>query len=145
MVEAQIKMKDILTNRTGLPPRCQEQLIELGSKGDASSGGRDEVIERLDSRVVPGKEQPPRPPVPPRERKHSIQARQHIGPPQGQGFEKNFRIAMRPKTNALDLQLTAKVGEVVDLPVQDDDGSRIRRDHGLVASRRPVSYTHLTL
>ncbi len=114
--------------------RVFEQRLDLGSKHDARRQQR--VIQRLDAQPIAHEQQAPPRPVPQREREHPAEARHRALAPLFVRVNDDFRVGVRAERVAARFELHSKLGEVVDLAVEDRPDRPVFVRQRLIAGRQ---------
>ncbi len=109
----------------------QQDGLHLGAEVEVATAMRD--VERLDAHAVADEHQAALRLGPEGGGEHAAQARERVGVPFEEGSQDGFGIAGRVETVAALDQLAAKLGVVVDLAVEDQDGVAVIAAHGLLA------------
>ncbi len=112
------------------------QRLHLGGEAQASRLCRE--VERLDPQRIAGQQEAFVAVVPDGQAVHPPQAAEHGRALTGIEGEDDLGVAVRAEAHAFAFQLPAQIGEVVDLAVEDDMESPVRRRHGLGACLREV-------
>src|SRR5450755_3446369 len=115
--------------RRGIDVTCREQGLNLGCGTKACAVI--DVIQRLDAERIAGKENPARPRVPQRERKHPTKLSHHSSSAFLIKVQQDLGITLRAESVTFPLKLCAQLPKVVNLAVEYDSGAAIRRRHRL--------------